>query len=245
MTKAALPPITLVLGGARAGKSRFAEELIESTRCPALYLATAEPRDEEMRARIAAHRARRGTNWTTVEEPLDMAPPRRSKLVTKLVASLVVLVVCAGATAWFTWKTNTALSTSPLSNTALSDAAGSTEVIGQATQAVEQVFSYTYTDLPKTERAMNSWLTGRAVEQYQALYGQLKTQAAQQKLTLQTTVRTIGVVSLQGDRAELLAFLDQRAVREGTATPSTGGGQLKIVAVRAGGTWKVSDFGTL
>ncbi|MEV4144474.1 hypothetical protein AB0J40_12445 [Amycolatopsis sp. NPDC049691] len=181
----------------------------------------------------------------TVEEPLDTAPPRRSKLVTKLVASLVVLVVCAGATAWFTWKTNTALSTSPLSNTALSDAAGSTEVIGQATQAVEQVFSYTYTDLPKTERAMNSWLTGRAVEQYQALYGQLKTQAAQQKLTLQTTVRTIGVVSLQGDRAELLAFLDQRAVREGTATPSTGGGQLKIVAERAGGTWKVSDFGTL
>ena len=72
MTKAALPPITLVLGGARAGKSRFAEELIESTRCPALYLATAEPRDEEMRARIAAHRARRGTNWTTVEEPLEL-----------------------------------------------------------------------------------------------------------------------------------------------------------------------------
>jgi len=72
MTKAALPPITLVLGGARAGKSRFAEELIERTGCLALYVATAEPRDEEMRARIAAHRARRGTNWTTVEEPLEL-----------------------------------------------------------------------------------------------------------------------------------------------------------------------------
>jgi adenosylcobinamide kinase/adenosylcobinamide-phosphate guanylyltransferase len=72
MTTAALPPITLVLGGARAGKSRFAEELIESTTRAALYLATAEPRDEEMRARIAAHRARRGANWTTVEEPLEL-----------------------------------------------------------------------------------------------------------------------------------------------------------------------------
>ena len=72
MTKAVLPPITLVLGGARAGKSRFAEELIESTARPALYLATAQPLDDEMRARIAAHRARRGAHWTTVEEPLEL-----------------------------------------------------------------------------------------------------------------------------------------------------------------------------
>jgi adenosylcobinamide kinase/adenosylcobinamide-phosphate guanylyltransferase len=72
MTKPVLPPITLVLGGARSGKSRFAEELIESTEQSALYLATAEPGDDEMRTRIAAHRARRGTRWTTVEEPLEL-----------------------------------------------------------------------------------------------------------------------------------------------------------------------------
>jgi len=68
----ALPPLTLVLGGARSGKSRFAEEMIEQAGRPALYLATAEPRDDEMRARIAAHRARRGSNWTTIEEPVDI-----------------------------------------------------------------------------------------------------------------------------------------------------------------------------
>ena len=72
MTQVVLPPITLVIGGARSGKSRFAEELIESTGRSALYLATAEPRDEEMRARIAAHHARRGSRWTTVEEPLEL-----------------------------------------------------------------------------------------------------------------------------------------------------------------------------
>lgn len=67
-----LPPLTLVLGGARSGKSRFAEELIERTGRPALYLATAEPRDDEMRARVAAHRARRRADWTTVEEPVEI-----------------------------------------------------------------------------------------------------------------------------------------------------------------------------
>jgi adenosylcobinamide kinase / adenosylcobinamide-phosphate guanylyltransferase len=72
MTKAVLPPMTLVLGGARSGKSRFAEELIESAARPARYLATAEARDEEMRTRVASHRARRGANWTTVEEPLEL-----------------------------------------------------------------------------------------------------------------------------------------------------------------------------
>jgi adenosylcobinamide kinase / adenosylcobinamide-phosphate guanylyltransferase len=72
MSNAVLPPLTLILGGARAGKSRFAEEIIERTAEPALCLATAEPRDEEMRLRIAAHRARRQANWTTVEEPLEL-----------------------------------------------------------------------------------------------------------------------------------------------------------------------------
>ena len=68
----ALPDITLVLGGARSGKSRHAEFLVESQSGPCVYLATAEPGDAEMAERIARHRARRGGRWTTVEEPLDL-----------------------------------------------------------------------------------------------------------------------------------------------------------------------------
>jgi adenosylcobinamide kinase/adenosylcobinamide-phosphate guanylyltransferase len=65
--------VSLVLGGARSGKSRFAEGLLAAHAGRRIYLATAEPGDEEMRARIADHRQRRGEGWRTVEAPLDIA----------------------------------------------------------------------------------------------------------------------------------------------------------------------------
>jgi adenosylcobinamide kinase/adenosylcobinamide-phosphate guanylyltransferase len=65
-------PLTLLLGGARAGKSKLAGRLASNTGRPVVVIATAEERDEEMRARIALHRASRPADWTTVEEPLDL-----------------------------------------------------------------------------------------------------------------------------------------------------------------------------
>jgi adenosylcobinamide kinase/adenosylcobinamide-phosphate guanylyltransferase len=64
--------ITLVLGGARSGKSRYAETLIQALPPPWIYVATAEARDAEMSERIAAHRARRADGWQTVDAPHDL-----------------------------------------------------------------------------------------------------------------------------------------------------------------------------
>ena len=73
-----LPPITLVLGGARSGKSRFAEQMTVTYPRGCVYLATAESGpgvdDDggEMAARIRAHQARRAALWKTIEAPLEI-----------------------------------------------------------------------------------------------------------------------------------------------------------------------------
>jgi len=64
--------VTLVLGGARSGKSLYAEQLLDK-HAEKIYLATAEAGDAEMAARIEAHQRRRGDGWRTVEEPLGLA----------------------------------------------------------------------------------------------------------------------------------------------------------------------------
>ena len=66
------PRMTLVLGGARSGKSAYAEGLIEACPGPWLYLATAQAFDDEMVARIAQHRARRTGAWRTRDVPLAL-----------------------------------------------------------------------------------------------------------------------------------------------------------------------------
>lgn len=80
----------LVLGGARSGKSRYAEQRARATGLARVYVATAEARDAEMAARIARHQRDRGPDWRTVEAPLDLAGCIRREAA----AGRVLLVDC-------------------------------------------------------------------------------------------------------------------------------------------------------
>jgi adenosylcobinamide kinase/adenosylcobinamide-phosphate guanylyltransferase len=65
--------VTFVVGGARSGKSAFAERLAAESGCPVTYVATARTGDAEFDARIAHHRARRPAHWSTLEVDVDLA----------------------------------------------------------------------------------------------------------------------------------------------------------------------------
>ena len=85
-----LPRVTLILGGAASGKSRFAEQLVVRTGLPRTYIATAQAFDDEMAQKIRNHIADRGDSWVTIEEPLDLP-----ETLGKLDAGSATLLDCA------------------------------------------------------------------------------------------------------------------------------------------------------
>lgn len=112
------PRLTLVIGGARSGKSRLAETLARGAGRPKTYVATAEAWDDEMRARIAAHRQGRGADWSCIEAPRDLAGAIGAA------PTGVILVDCATL-----WLTNAVL--------AGADVAAETEALMAALDARE------------------------------------------------------------------------------------------------------------
>ncbi|MCG6902456.1 MAG: bifunctional adenosylcobinamide kinase/adenosylcobinamide-phosphate guanylyltransferase [Rhodobacter sp.] len=85
-----LPRRTFVLGGARSGKSTFAERLASYYGKSKAYIATAQAFDNEMRLRVEQHQARRGDDWRMIEAPLDVAGA-----LSQVTAGEVVLLDCA------------------------------------------------------------------------------------------------------------------------------------------------------
>jgi adenosylcobinamide kinase/adenosylcobinamide-phosphate guanylyltransferase len=87
--------IILISGGARSGKSKYAEQRAGALGRRRLYVATAEAKDEEMMQRIAEHKSRRGNQWVTVEEAVELAEAllaHRGKIDCALVDCLTLWV---------------------------------------------------------------------------------------------------------------------------------------------------------
>ena len=89
MIGASLPQLTFVLGGARSGKSAYAEGLLTAVPGPWAYVATAGAHDDEMRTRIGNHKARRGSGWVVHETPVALADVLENRI-----AELPCLVDC-------------------------------------------------------------------------------------------------------------------------------------------------------
>ncbi|MEM8796253.1 MAG: bifunctional adenosylcobinamide kinase/adenosylcobinamide-phosphate guanylyltransferase [Pseudomonadota bacterium] len=110
--------ITFVLGGARSGKSRFAETqadlwLERQPEGERIYVATAQVFDDEMQARVAQHRAQRGDRWRTIEEPLELV----EVLSREAASDRLILIDCITL-----WLTNILLDESRTGSDPLSEA---------------------------------------------------------------------------------------------------------------------------
>jgi Mce-associated membrane protein len=167
------------------------------------------------------------------DEPVwaQEAPRRSSRLPLILV---LVAAVLAGAGVFFLVKAQ--------SSEQGVDTKAMTEVNGQVTSALEKIFSFSYDKLDESAAAAREVLAGTAIGEYDKLIEQVRTQAPAQKLVLATKVTTAGVKSLDGDRAELLVFLDQVATRVDTGKTSGSAAALSVAAERQNGVWKITGL---
>ncbi|MDX8056028.1 hypothetical protein SK571_42185 [Lentzea sp. BCCO 10_0798] len=153
------------------------------------------------------------------------------------VALLVVAVLLGGLGTFFLVK-----SRSVSYDAALVDSVTTSEVNGQVREAVEKSFSYNFADVESTEKAARELLTGKALCQYNAVFGPVKEVAPQQKLVVTVRVVSSAVSSLKGDRATVLVFADQVTTR--TTDNQSGGGtaMLRVSAVDDGDRWKIDNM---
>ncbi|MFI0351202.1 hypothetical protein [Actinomadura sp. 9N407] len=155
-----------------------------------------------------------------------------------------VTVLLGGMTVWSHQQAESLRDAPAARNAALADAARTSEVKGGVTDIVNTVFSYDHADIAKTERAARTLLVGKAVQQYDAMFAPVRRQAPQERLVLTTTVTDGAVKMLQGDRARLLIFADQRSTRGSDGRTSYAAAMLAVDAVRRSGRWQISDIDT-
>ncbi|MFI0447289.1 hypothetical protein [Actinomadura sp. 6N118] len=171
---------------------------------------------------------------------------------------LAALVIGGGGTtAWAAKAKNDLSATGASQNLALTDTARTSDVKGQVASAVSTVFSYSYADTAKTERAAQKLLTGKAVQQYNQMFARVRQQAPQMKQVLTTTVTDAAVVTLRPDSGRLLVFADQRNTTVGDTgkkdakSKTEGGGNtaasaavFAVEVVRDDGMWKITGIDT-
>ncbi|MEU6477719.1 hypothetical protein ABZ858_12650 [Streptomyces sp. NPDC047017] len=181
-------------------------------------------------------------------------PSRGSRPSRPVVLALLCLLtlVLGGFAGWAHARAESLRDRPAVRNTALTDAARTSEIKTQTEKAVAALFSYDHAHPDAYDKATKTLLTGKAVAQHRALLDAVRTRADQQKAVITTTVTDSAVERVDGDRARVLVYADQSSV-------STAGGQAKqqaqdqgtyagamfaVDVVRQGGHWLVSGIDT-
>ncbi|WP_326595728.1 hypothetical protein [Streptomyces sp. NBC_01803] len=163
-----------------------------------------------------------------------LLPGRRT-----LVVALLALTLLAGAGLFV--RAAQLEDSDATGNLALADTEATDGVAGEVTNALRTVFSYTPETIAETERRAGDLLAGSAADEYAELMAEVRDLAADQRLSLTTTVVRAGVRDLTEDRAHLLVFLDQVAQRAGE-DPTTTAAQLSVTAQRVDDRWQITEI---
>ena len=165
-------------------------------------------------------------------------PAPASKQAWLLPTALLLVAVLLGGLGTFFLVRSRAVSY----DAALVDSATTSAVNGQVREAVEKSFSYNFADVESTEKAAKELLTGKALCQYNAVFGPVREVAPQQKLVVTVRVVSSAVSSLKDGHATVLVFADQVTTR--TTDNQSGGGtaMLRVSAVDDGGRWKIDNM---
>ncbi|MGH3833890.1 MAG: hypothetical protein ACRDRS_26200 [Pseudonocardiaceae bacterium] len=168
-------------------------------------------------------------------------PPRRVTEVATLVVLVATLVMALGFAAWFRGEANQLLGSAAASNHALVDVGATGQVSSQVRDAVQRVFSYDFARLDDNERVAADVTTGPFARDYHQQFARVRELAPPQQAVVMATVPVLAVKVLDGDRAIVVVFINQRAMRSGQAQPLLAAGRLTVTAQRVNGSWRIAD----
>ncbi|MEU8482892.1 hypothetical protein [Streptomyces sp. NPDC048641] len=182
------------------------------------------------------------------KRPTTDHPLRRPRRPAPLLLVLCALTLLLGAFAGWAYAEARGLRDDEASrNTALTDPARTSEVKGQAAEAVNALFSYDHANPGAEEKAVATLLTGKAVEQHRGLLAPVLAQAKKQKTVVTTTVTDSAVERIDGNRARVLVFADQSSTSTAAKAKdaaSYAGAMLAVDLVLRDGRWLVSAIDT-
>ncbi|MGQ4349387.1 hypothetical protein ACN6LG_008019 [Streptomyces sp. SAS_275] len=176
-------------------------------------------------------------------EATDAASGRTSRAVGwRRIALVALAAVLLAAGVAFLYEAHQTRSTPSAENHALTDTEATNRVAGDVDNALARIFSYTPNGTDPTEKSARSVLTGRAARQYGELFDRVRSDLAEQKVSLTTVAVRTGVVELHDGTAKLLVFLDQTSRRDAKETYAAA--QLSVTARFENDRWRIADIQT-